>query len=812
MLKVQLSLPAFPRIMAFSRPVLFLAASLAMAGTLGAPAFSSDTSLTAQDPAPYRPATVTAEDYARAESFLRQTMGELAFGIGVRPTFLDDGTFWYRVAVPGGHEFILVDPDERRREPAFNQERLVVGMNRLTGVSYPPLELPFTTFRFVRNGVAIQFTAGDVDMVCELRAYTCQRNTVRGGAASPMMARSNPNVASPDGTKEAFIRDHNLWIREVDTKLESQVTLDGIEDFGYATNNAGWTRSDRPVLLWSPDSKKIATFQHDARGVGMMYLTSTEVGHAELEAWRGPLPEDSVIFRIERVVVNLNEGGPRVTRLQMPPDQHRSTITDHIACGGVFCDVEWAPDGSQLAFVSSSRDHKEAYLRVADPETGEVRDVLDEKVETFFESGNGMVNWHFFPEHDEVIWYSHRSNWGHLYLYDLTTGELKNAITSGEWTVRQLRHIDREERKLYFTGSGREAGDPYFEYFYSVSMDGGDVRLLTPDSAHHSITMFPDGKHFVDAYSTPVHPGATVVRNLEGEEVVELETGDISQLEAAGWQAPIPFSVKARDGETDLYGLMYKPSNFDPSNRYPVLNYLYPGPQSGSVGSRGFSPARSDKQAVSELGFIVVELDAMGTPGRSKSFHTAYYGNMGDNGLPDQITGIRQLAERNPWMDIDRVGIWGHSGGGFASTSGILRHPDFYKVAVSQAGNHDNRNYEDDWGEKWQGLLEEYSDGTTNYDNQANQLVAKDLKGKLLLAHGTMDNNVPPSNTLLVVDALIAANKDFDLILFPNRRHGFGSEPYMMRRRWDYFVTNLLGAEPPKEFEFTTFAAPGMPR
>ncbi|MXX79204.1 MAG: prolyl oligopeptidase family serine peptidase, partial [Gemmatimonadales bacterium] len=237
---------------------------------------------------------------------------------------------------------------------------------------------------------------------------------------------------------------------------------------------------------------------------------------------------------------------------------------------------------------------------------------------------------------------------------------------------------------------------------------------------------------------------------------------------------------KARDDETDLFGLMFRPSNFDPGAMYPVINYLYPGPQSGSVGSRNFRAAHRDLQSLAELGFVVIELDAMGTPRRSKTFQDVYYGNMGDNGLPDQIAGIRQLAERHPWIDVDRVGIYGHSGGGFASTSGILRYPDFYKVAVSQAGNHDNRNYEDDWGEKYQGLLEEYADGATNYDNQANQLVAENLKGKLLIAHGTMDTNVPHSNTMLVVDALIAANKDFDLLLLPNRGHGFGNEPYMM--------------------------------
>jgi len=374
--------------------------------------------------------------------------------------------------------------------------------------------------------------------------------------------------------------------------------------------------------------------------------------------------------------------------------------------------------------------------------------------------------------------------------------------------VLQLLRIDEDNRKLYFVGNEREPGDPYFQYFYSVGMDGSDLRLLTPDSANHSISLSPSGEHFVDSYSTPVTPPVTVVRDAMGRERVRVEEADISRLLATGWQAPIPFVVKARDGVTDLHGLMYKPTNFDATKRYPIVNYLYPGPQTGSVGSRSFSASRGDKPSIAELGFVVVELDAMGTPMRSKSFHTAYYGNMGDNGLPDQITGIHQLAGRNPWMDIDRVGIYGHSGGGFASTDGILRYPDFYRVAVSGAGNHDNRNYEDDWGEKYQGLLETYPDGTTSYDNQANQLLAENLKGKLLLGHGTMDSNVPPYNTMVVVDALIAANKDFDLVLMPNRRHGFGREPYWMRRRWDYFVEHLLGAEPPHEYVFQTAPAP----
>jgi dipeptidyl aminopeptidase/acylaminoacyl peptidase len=260
-------------------------------------------------------------------------------------------------------------------------------------------------------------------------------------------------------------------------------------------------------------------------------------------------------------------------------------------------------------------------------------------------------------------------------------------------------------------------------------------------------------------------------------------------------------TVKARDGKTDLHGLLFRPSGFDSTRRYPIVNYIYPGPQTGSVGSRSFVAARSDHRALAELGFVVVALDGMGTPLRSKSFHAAYYGEMGDNTLPDQVAGIRQLAERYSWLDLDRVGVWGHSGGGFAAAGAMFRYPDFYKVGISEAGNHDQRQYEDDWGEKWQGLLVRNGDGTDNYEKDANQTVAKNLKGKLLLAHGTTDPNVPAHNTLLVVNELIRANKDFDLLLLPNRGHGFANEPYMIRRRWDYFVRNLMGAEPPSGFE-----------
>jgi dipeptidyl-peptidase 4 len=356
---------------------------------------------------------------------------------------------------------------------------------------------------------------------------------------------------------------------------------------------------------------------------------------------------------------------------------------------------------------------------------------------------------------------------------------------------------------VYFAAVGKEKGrDPYFRHFYRIGIDGKNLKLLTPEDADHDIALSPSGNFFVDTYSTPEAPPATVLRDADGKAVMDVEKADISRLVATGWKPPTRITVKARDGQTNLYGLLYKPTSLDPAKKYPIVNHIYPGPQTGSVGGRAFSAARGDAQALAELGFVVVEIDGMGTPWRSKKFHEAYFGNMGDNTLPDQVGGMKQLAERFPWIDLERAGIYGHSGGGYATADAMFRYPDFFKVGISESGNHDNRVYEDDWAEKWIGLLEKRPDGTSNYDTQANQPLAGNLKGKLLLAHGTMDNNVPPNNTLLVVDALIKANKDFDLLMLPNQAHGYGSESnYMTRRRWDYFVKNLLGAEPPKEYK-----------
>jgi dipeptidyl aminopeptidase/acylaminoacyl peptidase len=336
-----------------------------------------------------------------------------------------------------------------------------------------------------------------------------------------------------------------------------------------------------------------------------------------------------------------------------------------------------------------------------------------------------------------------------------------------------------------------------------VGLDGGKPVLLTPENADHTISMSPDGKTFVDSYSTVATAPVTVLRSSDdGHVIATVARADLSRLKAAGWVAPIPFTVKARDGKTDLYGQMFKPSHFDPNRKYPVIDYVYPGPQTGSVRTRSFAPSQGDNQALAELGFIVVAIDGMGTPWRSASFHHTWYGEMGDNTLPDQVKGIQELAQRYPWIDVNRVGIWGHSGGGNTTADAMFRYPDFFKVGWAESGNHDNRNYENDWGEKYQGLLVTNKDGTTSYDNQANQDLAKNLKGRLMLVHGTIDDNVPLGETMLVADALIKANRDFDELIIPNVHHGYAAAtPYATRRRWDYFVQYLAGDTPPKEYK-----------
>jgi dipeptidyl aminopeptidase/acylaminoacyl peptidase len=748
---------------------------------------------------------LTAQDYEHAESFLAYNTERLVEHGSVRPNWLSSDRFWYLSNAAAGSTFFVVDPVKKTKTVAFDQSKLAAALSKSTGASYDGGQLPFQTISYAEDGSTIFFSVKGQRYRYD--PNTGSLNTDAGQntpAAAPVQAsrRGGLEVLSPNGKLSAFIKEYNLWVRDVSTKKETQLTTDGIKDFGYATDNAGWKSGDGPILRWSPDSKKIATFQQDQRNVSDMYLVTTNVGKPELKAWKYPLPGDKDIITIQRVIVNVD--APKVIRLQVAADPHRATLSDDIASSGTFDDVDWKADGSELAFLSTSRDHKQEKFRIADAATGAVREVFEEVVPTQYESGQGSINWRYLSKSKEIIWYSERDNWGHLYLYDATTGKLKNQITKGDWVVTKLIKVDEKSRQIYFQAVGHEAGNPYFAHFYKIDFDGKHLVSLTPEAGNHDLRFSPSGNYFVDSYSTPNIAPVSVFRDLNGKLISNLEKADLSKLVAKGWKAPIPVALKAHDGKTDIYGLVFTPTQMDPNKKYPVIDYIYPGPQGGSVGSWSFAASRGDNQALAELGFIVVAIEGTSNPLRSKSFHDMSYGDMSSNTLPDQIDAIRQLSQKYP-IDTARVGIWGHSGGGFATAAAMFRYPDFFKVGISESGNHENRNYEDDWAERYDGLA-----ANSNYEAQANQNYAKNLKGKLMLAHGMMDNNVPPSNTMLVVDALIKANKDFDLVVFPNSQHGYGAfSPYMMRRRWDYFVKNLLNAEAPQEY---TWKGPAMPR
>jgi len=737
----------------------------------------------------------TADDYARAAKFLPQNANPLVDHAVERVSWLDDDRFWYRDHDANGDRFLVFDAKTGKAAPAFDHAALAQALTAAGKGGKPAKagKLPVSGIKLLADGrVEVATTAG---------AFVCAGKACEAKPAK----KQEPGVASPDGKKEAFVRDWNLWVRDLASGAETQLTSDGATDYGYATDNAGWKHSDNAILVWSPDSTKIATFQQDQRKVGEMVLVKTNVGTPVVERWKYPLAGDEHVAMIERVVIDV--AAKKTVRLKMPADFHRSTCSDDIVCDNGWEDVQWAPDGRTLAFVSTDRGHKSAQLRVADVATGEVRDVYRETVVTQYQSNTALssVAWRYLPESNEFIWYSQKSDWGHLYLHDLATGKEKRQITSGQWNVDGIERIDAQTRTLWFVGNGREPGNPYYKHLYKVSLDGGDVTPLTPEAADHAVALSPGGAWFVDAYSTTAQPTVTVLRSAaDGATRQEIARADIARLQAIGWQAAEEITVKARDGKTDLYGLMVKPANLDPAKKYPVIVYIYPGPQVGSASNYRFSTAFRDGQSLAQLGFAFVAIDGMGTPWRSKTFQDVSYANMADNTLPDQVAAVKQLGERYPWFDATRVGMWGHSGGGNATATAMFRYPETFKVGWAESGNHDNLNYEDDWAERYHGLLEKKDGGGSNYTGQDNASIAKNLQGKLMLVHGTMDDNVPPYMTLLVADALIKANKDFDLLMIPNARHGYGSGAaglYVTRRRWDYFVKNLLGAEPPAQFE-----------
>ncbi len=752
-------------------------------------------------------AQVTRNDYARAEQLLPWNAQELVINDAVRPRWMAGDRFWYRNRGPGGWEFLTVDMATGARRPAFDHARLASALSMAADTTYDSHRLPFRELAWVNAGRAIRFSLGrGKQWTCDVASYQCT-----GPDTLPLAKASE--VTSPNGEWVAYERDGNLYVRPSAGGAEKALTTDGSDDWGYGLSNIGCCQQVtnerdktelRPLVLWSPDSKRLATTKWDQRNVRMMYLLETRNPGPILHSYRYALPGDSVIPKFDLHVFDVAAG--RGVKVNVPQIDAVNTTCCWLSTDSVWKDVRWGSGSDALYFTAGKRGFRELALMTADPASGSARTILTERGKTFVETNQysgGIPNWRPVGNGNEVVWWSERDGWGHLYLVNGQTGEIRTRITSGDWLVADLLWVDEATRSVYFTAVGREPGrNPYFRHYYRAKLDGSSVQLLTPEDADHDISVAPGGKYLVDNYARPDRPPVSVLRRIDGTVVQEIQRADAAPLMAAGFSPPEQFTVRARDGVTELHGLLWRPADFDSTRRYPIVDYIYPGPQVGSVGSRQFAArAGGNAGALAQLGFFVVQVDAMGTPGRSKAFHDTFYGNMTDNGIPDQVTTIKQLAARNPQMDLDRVGIFGHSGGGFSSTDAILTYPDFFKVAVSSAGNHDNRSYDFTWGEKYQGLVRKLGDSTDSFDSQSNWRKAKNLRGRLLLAYGTLDDNVHPVATQLVIDELIKANKDFDLLVMPNRNHGFAGEPYMIRRTWDYFVRNLQGVEPPEGYE-----------
>ena len=741
-------------------------------------------------------AQVTAADYERAAQLLPPKADRLVTNDRVTPRWIaGSDRFWYHIRTAEGPRFKLVDPARKSVTDAFDHARLAAALKAASDSSVRADSLPFETVIWSAKLDTLTATFAGKSWRCSVATYTC------ADAGKPARPEPGANY-SPDSSMRLVRAGGNIGLRRGTDTATTLLTTDAATDFDYGTmpgNSTYYVSAIRsgvppaPTALWSPDGKRFVSYRLDQRGVGLLHLVQMvpQDSSHRTSAWsfHYALPGDTAVIKASLIVFDPARG-TRVP-VQLPPTSviYNDPIT--------WNEVTWSADGTRLYVMQQERGARAYTVHEVNAETGVARRVAEERGNTLVEPSLMLGQRDFkVLSSGEVLWFSERDGWAHFYLLDGKSGNVIRQLTSGQWLVFNLLRIDDAARRIWFTALGREPGrDPYMRHVYSVSLDGTGLTLLSPEDADHDVTVAPSGKWFVDRASRWDQPAVTRLRSMDGKVTFELERANITALQAAGWRAPERVKLLAADGKTDIYGNLYYPAGFDPSRRYPVIEEIYPGPQMNQAWTwfqGGGSP-----QALAQLGFVVFQVDGRGTPFRSKAFHDYSYGRLETGGgLEDHVAALRQMAARHPWFDTSRVGIFGHSGGGFASTRAILMYPDVYKVAVSSAGNHDQRGYLAIWGETYQGMPQ-----GKNYEAQANPLMAANLKGKLLLMTGDLDDNVHPMLTMRMADALIKANKDFDLMIVPNTNHGSAASLYFQRRRWDYFVKNLMGLDPPKEFK-----------
>lgn len=715
------------------------------------------------------------EDYQRAEKLKTQLKNKV-YNAPQTLTWSESGNWlWYTIQTPRGKEFRAVDPAKKKVLSAFDHEKMAQKLSEATQGKIEPYNLPLTALKYTNANREIEFRAERFTW-----AYNLANNSLTKKDPIPTDERrywansddekSAKPVFSPDSTRTAFIKNHNLYIRSEKTKEETQLSFDGSAGEYYS----GYVR-------WSPDSKKLVTNKIRPNEKHLIYFVRSS-------------PEDQLQPKLEnREYLKPGDALPvRRPQLFLVEEKKHLPIDDALfAQQYSLSRVDWRKDSRAFTFEYNQRGHQVYRVLEVDATEGTTRPLIEEKSPTFIDY-SGKRYRQDVAEGKEIIWASERDGWNHLYLYDGTTGKVKNQITQGTWVVRSVVQVDEKKRTILFAAGGvNPEQDPYFVQYYRINFDGTGLTGLTTENANHAATFSPDFTYFVDSYSrVDLLPVTVLRRSSDGSVVMELEKADASEWAKAGWRAPESFTAKGRDGTTDIWGIILRPTNFDPAKRYPVIENIYAGPHSAFT-PKSFMAGSNSMQELAELGFIVVQLDGMGTSQRSKAFHDLCWQNLKDAGLPDRILWMQAAAQKYPAMDISRVGIYGTSAGGQSSTGALLFYPDFYKVGVSSCGCHDNRMDKIWWNEQWMG----YSIGP-HYADCSNVIHADKLQGKLLLMVGEVDDNVDPASTLQLVNALVKADKDFDFLMVPNMAHSSGGE-YGERKRRYFFVRHLLGVEPP---------------
>ncbi len=780
----------------------------------------------------------TRANYAQAARFAPKKVDKMVFSLNVDAHWLKKSDrFWYMYETTDGKKWYIIDAVKGEKKQLFDNAVLAAKLTRITNDAMDAQHLNIDSMRFVKDENWIQFEVKS-SIEIEKKDTTAKKGTVAAKDKKVFYFEYNiqngelveltdfkkpkrkPNWAniSPDGTTIVFGRNHNLyWMdksnyekalknEDDSTIVETAITTDGIEYFSYHNDGQGESNVEKEknknkrkstFILWSPDSKYFVLNRTDNRKVKDLWvINSIADPRPTLETYKYWMPgekeapvEHLLLFDAAlKTAKEITAGAFKDQDINVWSDPGKVSNRDDD-----FKPMIWLGDHTKFYMSRTSRDLKRIDVVCVDVKSATTKTLIQERLNTYVEIRRlGLVN-----DGKELIQWSEEDGWAHFYLYD-ENGKLKNQITSGAWHCEDILGIDEKNRVLYFSANGREANeDPYYLHAYRVNFDGSGLRLLNPGEFDHTASMDDNNRYLVNNFSRVNTVPKSVLFNAEGKKIMDLETADLSNLFAAGYKFPQPFKAKADDGITDLYGVMYKPYDFDSAKKYPIVEYVYPGPQTEAV-NKSFSKGLDRTDRLAQLGMVVITLgNRGGHPSRSKWYHNYGYGNLRDYGLADKKAVAEQLADKYSFLDINRVGIHGHSGGGFMSTAAMLVYPDFFKVAVSSAGNHDNAIYNRWWSEKHHGVKEiisEKGDTSFQYNIEKNPELAKNLKGRLLLSHGEIDNNVHPANTIRVVNALIKANKRFDMIVLPTQRHGFGDmTEYFFWKMSDYFSRYLIG-------------------